>query len=394
MNSSKEPEPKVYELESNNKIKQDIIFYDKYIYVFTVKDVMIYNKNYDHIKKVPILFNVGDEFKFVKQKNDGSFIIVSTNLLLHYTPFDTTKIIKNIPTVQKMNNNILFSPNGEWVAIKWHLYKPNIELHKYNQNGDCKVICSNVLKIFEGWECVCINNDGCLFLYNHATNQICKLDDYNNISIVSIKGYSRTFHSHEISKDGKVLFCRVGVNNFTSINIDDFKIIDTKDTDEYSYKYINENILFQVSQSGMIEIYDIRYKQDVDKIQINIPHPHMRIIAFRKINNFLIIYTSLFALFVYDLKTKHCIKIFNFNCLKSTFGIIMPLFDDDPNIIIHGLDSIIMFNPIKDKIEQKTFLLGSLIPKDNSPCSVFDFMSSIYFDRHLLPLIFEFLPEY
>jgi hypothetical protein len=147
------------------------------------------------------------------------------------------------------------------------------------------------------------------------------------------------------------------------------------------------------SNKGNIQIYDL-FGNIVYALNFKVNEPAIMILGIKKISNYLIMYNGILEVCVYDLRINQRIKTFTFSCFSNSWNIRACVPFNNNDMIIYDNNYVAIFDPIKDKIEQKTFLLGSLIPKDNSPCSVLDFMSSIYFDRHLLPLIFEFLPEY
>jgi hypothetical protein len=155
------------------------------------------------------------------------------------------------------------------------------------------------------------------------------------------------------------------------------------------------DLLYTVDKKSNIIICDAKTGKIIKKINFDIVElSYIDIKYIQKINNHLIICNDKNEVMVYDLTKDKFVKIFKNKYFSEVLNPVNLKMSDN-NIIIYDSFNMMIVNPTlfnEKKIE--AFLLGGLIPKDNLPCSLFDFMNSRRFDRHLLPLIFDYLPKY
>ena len=141
-----------------------------------------------------------------------------------------------------------------------------------------------------------------------------------------------------------------------------------------------------------LSIFDVISKKVLCEFRIKNVPKNSTILNIRKIDDLVIIYNDAMHVFVYDANTCECIKIFKLENLKNKCGVKvrMPT-RDKPNMIIHSTETAIIL-PINAIQEKSTFLLSSLV--HHNECAANNFINSRQFDRHLIPLIFEFLAEF
>jgi hypothetical protein len=392
MSSSEEIKIKKYDIAGFETKNQNnfLIFQDKknnIIYSFTEGKINILSTDMKHINNVENP-DIKLTLNNIKQNIDGNFIILTTEKMFYYMPPDTFSIISEKEQIE----DFLISPDGKYIAIILENYSV-VKLYRYKKIDEIKISKFDA-DVPKRWKVQAINNDGCLFLLSKTLNIICKIDNnYNSETIQNTDPHSYIINQ-QLSSNGKILIAQHAHGSFELIDTEQFKINKTVIPTNYCFMVNRDEFIYTVdSNKGNIQIYDL-FGNIVYALNFKVNEPAIMILGIKKIGNYLIMYNGILEVYVYDLRINQRIKTFTFSCFSNSWNIRACVPFNNNDMIIYDNNYVAIFDPIKDKIEQKTFLLGSLIPKDNSPCSVLDFMSSIYFDRHLLPLIFEFLPEY
>lgn len=406
-----ESEVKIFDIKSTkiNNYTGDQLFIDKnntYIYSFLVDKISIYSNQFKFIENV----NVFEEkeisinyFICVKQNKDDTFLILTNKELIHYTPPKTFKVMKEIRNA----SDVLISPDGKWIFIHGIVKKITYEPQHYSH------ISTTEHKLFKfyNYEFVksderdlpkfpiinirfkSIDNEGCLSaLY---FNKYVKYDNQWKEKSVTKYPIDHNYIQH-ISKDGKIIV-NVLYNNLIVIIKEDVNgnLHEEQFVKNICYIDMLYNHIYFINIQSVISIYNVKTNKTIQKIKFKSSELiYTDIKHIRKLGNLLVICNNNYEVMIYDLIEERFTKIFkndHFNSL-SIAKVKMPT-HKDPSIILYYTDNIVIFNPLLNKEVEKTFLFGELV-HPNGVCTVNKFIKDWLFDRHLLPIIFGYLPEY
>lgn len=384
------------ELNDNLFIDHD----SRFIYSFLNNTVNIYTIDFKIVKKIKLSEGNSYQIRKIKQLKDDTFIIITDKNLIRYSPpelFETISFEKDLYDIHT-------SPDNKWMLIYSYTFRftshfsrnttlYNCKILKFYNFGlvknDPEIINDDISKLpIYLSKIIGICNDGSILLNNNKI--ITKYNNPNDYISRSfdIEGSSAFYLSH----DGKVLFAVIEYNNIILINVDDLSLIRMIPIHNMSFIHNSvDNIIYLINiLLNCIQIFDMQCQEITHIMQLKFIKSSVKYII--KKDNLLVIYLYTKNTFVYDLKTKQNIKTFSIPKLNNIVT-SMCVSSNTDQLIIYSPNMIAKFNPLLNKEAEKAFLLGSLV-HENLPCALNNFLNNRLFDRHLLPLIFEFMPSY
>jgi hypothetical protein len=380
-------------IKAENKLYNNLFIdsHNRFIYSFLNNVVKIYTKYFDFVNKITLFES--DNIIKIKQLQDDTFIIITNENVIHYSPPNLIELV----SYEKNLCFIYTSPDDKWMLLYNFTYKYLTNSSRNPSYYICKILKFYNFKLFEDVltgtdnknpiQCnkiIGICNDGSILLTDN--NIIIKYYNSNNYKSTSFN--VEWCSAFCLSSDGKKLIAVNEYNVIILINVDNLSLISIIPIYNMSYRHdtVDDIIYLIDSKISNIKIFDI-YHEQITHI-INIDWIKSALKNIRKKDNLLVLYTYTNETYVYDLITNKINKTFLIpdliNISTSQAG----------HTIIYSPDKLAVFDPLLGKESEQAFLTGSLVCNNNLPCAANKFMNSEYFDRHLLSLIFEFLPRY
>jgi hypothetical protein len=393
----------------------DKIFFgkeDNLIYVITYDSIEVYSLEMKHIRtdKTPEIKRI----TMAIQNIDGALLIVSNDELFHYSNKTLfTSLIKGLNV-----EDISISPNGEWILIYTFKHikvsgKKNVKtqtiisfmcrFNNYVKHNEYISTQNEKYKELRDIKNLKICNDGTILVTKNDV--LTKIDtdwNFNNKKSSSSEKYSDACYlnhecTHIIMQNTEFKY---KIINLETLKSNDLDSINKNDKSIY-YKIDRNGIIYILDNENNLNMYDVQTDLLVGQININqalkINDRPLKII---KITNYIIVYNFDTGIFIYDINKNACVRNYQFNGFKTDknksyfkymhLTVVMRT-NEFSNMIIHDTSNVAVIN-LNAIQEKSTFLLSSLVQHDK--CDANSFINSRQFDRHLLPLIFEFLTDF